>query len=112
MKKFIQASAVSGICLILPQAKPMKISPKNGSGQVGDYARSFRARPADAPQTRNELFAHLARPLHSSKRDQISLLRFGRSPIAVKPCPRQFFQPLAIGAPAPDARPAGLGSSA
>ena len=34
MKKFIQASAVSGICLSLPQAKPMKISPKYGSARL------------------------------------------------------------------------------
>jgi hypothetical protein len=34
MKKFIQASAVSGIFLMRPQAKPMKISPKNGSARL------------------------------------------------------------------------------
>jgi len=34
MKKFIQASAVSGICLSLPQANPMKISPKNGNARL------------------------------------------------------------------------------
>jgi hypothetical protein len=34
MKKFIQASALSGICLMRPQAKPMKISPKNGKARL------------------------------------------------------------------------------
>ena len=46
MKKFIQARPASGICRSLPQAKPMKIRPKNGrarlmmSSMVGGPGRS------------------------------------------------------------------------
>src|SRR3990172_4488345 len=61
MKKFIQASAVSGICLSLPQAKPIKMSPKNGSARLRTSIIADGLRPTPALDL-------LGAALHSSKR--------------------------------------------
>src|SRR6187431_793336 len=97
MKKSIQASPWTGMRVIRPQAKPRKIKPKYGSarlrtsiiGRFGAFPSVTRGATL-ASTWRGACFPLNGRPA-IGKDSQRSIMKL----------PRPFFQPLAIGAPAP-----------
>ena len=63
-EKFIQASAVSEICLSLPQAKPMKIEPEIRQRKIENVDHSGSGSSGNAQLVHRELGAALCIPLN------------------------------------------------